>query len=58
MSRGTIGRPHYPRLNAPRKRAVIARWDGQEITAGDLTRVGITAIAVWVTIAAILEGWR
>lgn len=54
MSRGRVGRPHYPRLNAPRRRFVVFRYDGDEVTLGDLVLIaagfgiGYLVLCVWL----------
>lgn len=44
-----------PRLNEPRKRLVIARFDGQEIGVLDIAKATLAAIGVYVTLVLILS---
>lgn len=47
MRHGEIGRPHRPRINESRRRFVIFRYDGDEITAGDLLLSSAALILIW-----------
>lgn len=51
MSRGQIGRPHYPKLNAPRKRFVLFRFDGEEVSAWDLIVAAAAAAAIYAIVS-------
>jgi hypothetical protein len=47
MRHGEIGRPHRPRINEPRRRFVLFRYDGDEITVGDLLLSGGVMVLIW-----------
>jgi hypothetical protein len=54
MRRGEIGRPYRPRINQPRRRFVLFRYDGDEITAGDLLLSTGALIFLWTIFVLVL----
>jgi hypothetical protein len=53
MRRGEIGRPYRPRINQPRRRFVLFRYDGDEITAGDLLLSSGALILIWTILVLV-----
>jgi len=53
MRRGEIGRPYRPRINQPRRRFVLFRYDGDEITAGDLLISSGALILIWTILVLV-----
>jgi len=53
MRRGEIGRPYRPRINQPRRRFVLFRYDGDEITAGDLLLSTGALIFLWTILVLV-----
>jgi len=53
MRRGEIGRPYRPRINQPRRRFVLFRYDGDEITAGDLLLSSGVLVLVWTLLVLV-----
>lgn len=51
---GRVGRPYYGRLNAPRKRFVVFRYDGEEVTVKDLLLVAIGVAATYLVVCGLL----
>jgi len=53
MRHGDIGRPYRPRINQPRRRFVLFRYDGDEITAGDLLLSSGALILIWTILVLV-----
>lgn len=56
MSHGSIGRPHRPKLIQRRKRFVVFRYDGDEVTVGDLLLIAAVGVAAYVVLCVWLLG--
>ena len=53
MRHGEIGRPHRPRINQPRRRFVLFRYDGDEITVADVLRSTGVMVLVWTLLVVL-----
>jgi len=53
MRHRDIGRPYRPRINQPRRRFVLFRYDGDEITAGDLLLSSGALILIWTILVLV-----
>lgn len=56
MRHGDIGRSHRPRLNQPRRRFVVFRYDGDEVTLGDLAIIAAIGAGAYLLLCAWLIG--
>lgn len=56
MSHGQIGRSHRPKLIQKRRRFVVFRYDGDEVTLGDLALIAVVGAAAYVVLCVWLVG--
>jgi hypothetical protein len=48
-----IGQNYRPRINQPRRRFVLFRYDGEEITAGDLFTSTVSVMLIWTLLVLV-----
>ncbi len=56
MRHGQIGRSHRPKLIQKRRRFVVFRYDGDEVTVGDLVLIGVVGAVAYVVLCVWLVG--